>query len=319
MGLWTVALAAFVIIGADLMWAVALGDLIRRDGAVPAGVPFASAPQIDWPNPAVLAQLLLSVVHGLGWWALPALQVVLVAATLLVVLADASRMGAHPGRSAAVVSLVVIGCASAFVLVRFPSLSLVPFVVLVLLLRRQEERPGRAVWLVPPLRHRVGQPARWRARGAGGARGVGAGGSFAHVRPAGAGRGRVPVRAGAHVGRAAHPGVLPRRPRQRGGGPSHGDVGGARPDQPARRRHGAVRRGPARPRGAVAGALGVGRRRGASRWPPSPPPATGSGCCCSWRRSQQPGATAGPRRLRMAPRRRAGAAASGRAPGRRGR
>ncbi|HYN67104.1 MAG TPA: hypothetical protein VES93_09465 [Ornithinibacter sp.] len=151
LGFWTVALAAFVIIGADLMWAVALGDTIRRDGAVPAGLPFASAPQLDWPNPAVLAQLFLSVVHGLGWWALPALQLVLVAATLLVVLADASRMGAGPGRSAAVVSVVVVGGASAFVLARFPSLSLVPFVVLVLLLRRQEERPGRAVWVVPPL------------------------------------------------------------------------------------------------------------------------------------------------------------------------
>ena len=150
-GLWTVGLAAFVIIGADLMWAVALGDAIRRDGTVPDGLPFASAPQLDWPNPAVLAQLLLSGVHGVGWWGLPALQILMVAATLLMVLADASRMGAPPTRSAVVVSLLAVGCAGAFVVVRFPSLSLVPFVTLVLLLRRQEERPDRAVWLVPPL------------------------------------------------------------------------------------------------------------------------------------------------------------------------
>jgi hypothetical protein len=150
-GAWAVVLAGFVIIGADLMWVVALGDTIRRDGAVPTGVPFASAPQVDWPNPVVLAQLVLSVVNGLGWWGLPALQLLLVSATLLVVLADGTRLGARPGRSAAVVSLLVVGCASAFVVARFPSLSLVPFVTLVLLLRREEERPTRAVWFVPPL------------------------------------------------------------------------------------------------------------------------------------------------------------------------
>jgi hypothetical protein len=99
----------------------------------------------------VLAQLVLSVVNGLGWWGLPALQLLLVTATLLVVLADGSRMGARPGRSAGVVSLLVIGCASAFVVARFPSLSLLPFVTLVLLLRREEEQPSRAVWFVPPL------------------------------------------------------------------------------------------------------------------------------------------------------------------------
>lgn len=150
-GAWVIALAGFVILGADLMWVVALGDTIREEGAVPRGLPFASAPQLDWPNPVVLAQLVLSSVHGLGWWGLAALQLVLVAATLLVVVTDASRMAARPGRSAAVVSLVVIGCAKAFVVARYPSLSLVPFVTLLLLLRRQEERPNRAVWLVPAL------------------------------------------------------------------------------------------------------------------------------------------------------------------------
>ncbi len=150
-GAWAVVLAAFVIIGADLMWVVAMGDVIRREGGVPSGVPFASAPQLDWPNPTVPAQVLFSVVHALGWWALPALHLALVATTLLIVGADAVRLGARPARSAAVVSLVVVGCASPFVVARFPSLSLVPFVGLVWLLRRQEERASRAVWLVPPL------------------------------------------------------------------------------------------------------------------------------------------------------------------------
>ena len=150
-GFWTVGLAAFVIIGADLMWSVALGDVIRREGAVPDALPFASAPQLDWPNPAVLAQLVLSVVHQVGWWGLPGLQILVVAATLLVVRADAARMGARALQASAVVSLTVVGCAAAFVIARFPSLSMVPFVTLVMLLRRQEEQPDRTVWLAPPL------------------------------------------------------------------------------------------------------------------------------------------------------------------------
>jgi hypothetical protein len=49
------------------------------------------------------------------------------------------------------VSLTVIGAASALVVVRFPSLSLVPFVVLVALLRRQNDSASRAIWWIPPL------------------------------------------------------------------------------------------------------------------------------------------------------------------------
>jgi hypothetical protein len=150
-GAWTVVLAAFVIIGADLMWTVALGDTIRREAAVPVGVPFAAARQEGWPNPTVLAQLVLSLVHDLGWWGLPALQLLLVSTTLLVTRADAARMGAGPTRCAAALSLVVVGGAGAFVVARYPSLSLVPFVTLMLLLRREEEQPSRRVWVVPPL------------------------------------------------------------------------------------------------------------------------------------------------------------------------
>ena len=150
-GAWVVGLAGFVIIGADLMWTVAMGDTIRRDGAIPDGIPFASAPQRDWSNPAVVGDLLLSTVNSAGWWALTAFHLALVAGALLVVVADARRLGAGPGRLAAVVSVLVIGCASPFVVARYPSLSLVPFVVLVWVLRRQSERASRAVWWVPPL------------------------------------------------------------------------------------------------------------------------------------------------------------------------
>lgn len=151
MGTWTVAVAAFVILGADLLWVVALGDAVRREGGVPDVIPFATAPQVDWPNPVVLAEVLLSLVDDLGWWGLPALHLALVAGTLLVLLADARRLGAREGRVALALTLVVIGCASPFVVVRFPTLSLLPFVTLVWLLRREALAPSPAIWLVPPL------------------------------------------------------------------------------------------------------------------------------------------------------------------------
>ncbi len=79
-GAWVVGLAAFVILGSDLLWVVALGDAVRDQGSVPTGVPFASAPQAGWHNPVVLAEVLLSLVDGLGPQALAALQLVLVGA-----------------------------------------------------------------------------------------------------------------------------------------------------------------------------------------------------------------------------------------------
>lgn len=148
---WVALVAGLVVIGADLLWVVAMGDVVRADRAVPDGIPFASAPQTDWANPVVVAQVLLSVVHAAGWWALPALHLVLVAATLMVVVADGRRLGGTDVRISAAVSLVVIGGSSALVVLRFPSLSLLPFVVLVALLRRRDDRPGPSIWWVPPL------------------------------------------------------------------------------------------------------------------------------------------------------------------------
>src|SRR4249919_1614701 len=84
---WLVLIAGLVLLGADLLWVVALGDLVRADLSIPNGVPFASAPQTDWPNPVVLAQVVLSLVHAGGWWALPALHLVLVAVALASVVA----------------------------------------------------------------------------------------------------------------------------------------------------------------------------------------------------------------------------------------
>ncbi len=151
MGAWVVGVSGLLVLGADLLWVVALGDAARREGGLPTGIPFATAPQLDWPNPALLAEVMLSLVDDLGWWALPAFHLVIVASALLVLVSDARRLGARDGRIALAVSLAVIGGSTALVVVRFPSLSLVPFVALVWLLRREADRPSRAIWLVPPL------------------------------------------------------------------------------------------------------------------------------------------------------------------------
>lgn len=148
---WVVATAALVILGADLLWVVALGDLARNGGASGSPVPFAAADQADWPDPYLLAEVLLSWVHGLGPAALAAFQVLVVAAVLCLVVRELRRTGTAPGRAAVVVSLVAVGCSPAFVVARFPALSLVPFVLLLLLLRREAEGPRRVSWLVAPL------------------------------------------------------------------------------------------------------------------------------------------------------------------------
>ena len=149
--LWTALLAGLTILGSDLLWVVAMGDVIRDTGSVPRGIPFASAPQADWHNPIVLAQVLLSLVRAAGPVGLAALHLVLVAATLSVVVAESRRLGGGDVRTSVVVALVVVGCATAFAVARFPDLSLLPFVVAVAVMRRQHTQPSRAVWWLVPL------------------------------------------------------------------------------------------------------------------------------------------------------------------------
>jgi hypothetical protein len=144
-------LAGLTILGSDLMWVVAMGDVIRDTGAVPHGIPFASAPQADWHNPIAVAQVLLSLVHAAGPIGLAALHLVVVAATLSVVVAESRRLGGGDVRTTGVVALVVVGCATSFAVTRLPDLSLLPFVVAVAILRRQHAQPSRALWWLVPL------------------------------------------------------------------------------------------------------------------------------------------------------------------------
>lgn len=148
---WVVLLAFLTILGADLLWVVAMGDLERSALAVLHGIPFASAPQAVWHNPTVVAQVLLSLVHGVAPWALAAFHLLVVGATLAVVVAEGRRMGGGDVRTAVVVALVVVGCAAPFVVARFPDLSLVPYVVALAIMRRRHEAPGPGVWWLVPL------------------------------------------------------------------------------------------------------------------------------------------------------------------------
>ena len=150
-GAWVVLLSFLTILGADLLWVVAMGDIVRETAAVPDGIPFASAPQVEWHNPIVVAQVLLSLVHAAGPLGLAAFHLLVVALTLTVVVVEARRMGGGDVRTAVVVALVVVGCSAPFVVTRLPDLSLVPFVVALAVMRRRHELPGRSVWWLVPL------------------------------------------------------------------------------------------------------------------------------------------------------------------------
>jgi hypothetical protein len=140
------------IVGADAYWLVALGDHIARTGSVPEGVPFAAAPTTGWPNPIVLAQLLFASLHSLGGaTGLVCAQVAAVAATLALVVLDARRLGARDPGCAVVVLLLAAGSLRTLGVVRVEMLSLVPFALLVLLLRSEYRRPSARAWLLVPL------------------------------------------------------------------------------------------------------------------------------------------------------------------------
>ena len=150
-GAWVVGLSFLTILGADLMWAVAIGDMVRETAAVPSGIPFASAPQVAWHNPIVLGQLVLSLVHAVVPGGLATFHLLIVGLTLTVLLIESRRMGGGNLRTTVALALTVIGCLAPFVVTRLPDLSLLPFVVAVAAMRRQHERPRRSVWWLVPL------------------------------------------------------------------------------------------------------------------------------------------------------------------------
>jgi hypothetical protein len=138
-------------IGADTMWLVALGDAIVRDGGIPIGVPFAAADSSEWANVPVLGELLFASVHGLGTLGLPALQILADAALLACLVIGARRLGARDVPTATVLAITAMGILSSLGVVRAQILSLVPFALLLLLLRSEHENPSHRIWLLVPL------------------------------------------------------------------------------------------------------------------------------------------------------------------------
>jgi hypothetical protein len=142
---------AFVRVGADCYWLVALGHEILDSGSIPDGLPFAEAPTSNWPNVVVVAELLFAAAHTLGPVALPGIQLVIDAALLALLALGARRLGASDRTTAFVLLLVAIGALTSLVIVRAQMLSLAPFAALLLILRAEAQQASRRAWLLPPL------------------------------------------------------------------------------------------------------------------------------------------------------------------------
>ena len=150
-GILTVVLASAVTIGADTMWLVALGRIIVRDGAVPAGVPFAIADSTTWVNVPVLGELVFTGINSLGPSALPFAQILVDVCLLLLLTVAARRDGAQGLAISLVLVVVALGSLSALGVVRSQLMSLLPFTALILLLRSEHREPSRRIWLAVPL------------------------------------------------------------------------------------------------------------------------------------------------------------------------
>ena len=151
MAIAVVLVGALGVMGADLLWAVALGDQIIRTGRVPEGIPFASAPTHGWHNPFALAEVLLAALHRLGNGALLATLVVAVAATLALLSLGMRKTGASDRSTALTLILVLGGGLAAFLIVRIQLFAPAFFAALLLVLRKDHDAPSNRVWLAIPL------------------------------------------------------------------------------------------------------------------------------------------------------------------------
>jgi hypothetical protein len=139
-------------VGADSRWLAALGHVILARHAIPAGVPFATAPTSHWHNVPVLAELVFNgLERGLGDRGLVIAQLLAVALAFGVLARDAVRAGATGDGVAAAFGLCAVGSLSSLVIARSQLFSLALFPVLVALLRSEYRRPSRRIWLAVPL------------------------------------------------------------------------------------------------------------------------------------------------------------------------
>lgn len=151
LGVVACVIAWLSVVGSDALWLSALGDTIRADRQIPAGVPFAAAPSQGWVNTTALGQVLFSFIHVAGSLGVVAAQVVVVVWTLWILVSSARRRGAHVIGLVSVLLLVLVGGAAPLLVARAQLLSLVPYAALVVLLRMEHDRPSRLIWATVPL------------------------------------------------------------------------------------------------------------------------------------------------------------------------
>lgn len=143
------AVTAWGTVGSDAWWPVALGDHIRAGGTVPDGIPFAAAPTQAWVNTTVVGQIMLSLVGAAGSVGLLAAQCFSVTVTLALLGWDAMRRGGSQPRTFLALLLFAIGAVPALLIARVQLLSLIPFALVLLVLRREHENPSARIWFVP--------------------------------------------------------------------------------------------------------------------------------------------------------------------------
>ena len=146
------AVALLGTIGGDARWITALGSAVLDTGAVPEGVPFATADSSGWHNVPVAAEVVFASLDAIfGDSGLLLAQVLAAAVALTALAVDARRADATDSRTALGLALVVLGCSATFFVVRLQLFSLALFPVLVLLLRAETRRPSGRIWVVVPL------------------------------------------------------------------------------------------------------------------------------------------------------------------------
>ena len=139
-------------VGADARWLAALGRTIVAHGSIPSGVPYASAPSVDWVNVPVLGELVFHALQVVGGdRGLLLAQLVATAAALTLLALGMRALGAPDAASAAVLVLVFFAAVPSFIIVRAQLFSLVLFCAALLLLRAEARTPTRRIWLLVPL------------------------------------------------------------------------------------------------------------------------------------------------------------------------
>jgi hypothetical protein len=144
--------ALLTTIGADARWLAALGGEIADRGSIPAGVPYAAAPSMDWVNVPVLGELIFHALQTVGGdRGLLLAQLVAGTAALAFLAVDMRALRAPDGAGAVVLLTVFFAAAPSFIIVRAQLFSLVLFCVALLLLRSEARAPSGRIWLLVPL------------------------------------------------------------------------------------------------------------------------------------------------------------------------